>query len=205
MLRKNNPPFLHLWLLMSAFILLVPCCAMDKNTEDSLNIWYSYTTTQKKVSVSGVADCYRTITPDKNAFMQSDLRAAIKIVDTHATEKKIPFGNIILQSLSNAPIVKPDVHAEHWRGPTGFHSGLWWRSLNEPERQAYVQGVFWCTKTRNPATAHNTKTVKQAIHTLNGWYVIQDENWTDPRSNSRVDVSVIKAMQQTGILFIKEK
>jgi hypothetical protein len=80
---------------------------------------------------------------------------------------------------------------------------LWWRGIDERDRQAYIQGVFWCTQIRdNISILPPGQPVQQAVERVNEWYVISDEDWKDPRSNERVDISTIAALQRIGIIRI---
>jgi hypothetical protein len=193
--------------LVASFALAFAVYSAESNTSDSdQDIWRGYTAEQKQLAIAGFADCYRTASPNNGAFAQSDLVATVRIVDERASSAREDlFGNLILQSITRAPVVKPDVHSEHWEGATGFHSGLWWRGIDERDRQAYLQGVFWCTQSTNTITISGSQqSVQQAVSKLNDWYVISDDDWKDPRSNARVDVSVVSALQKTEILRIRK-
>jgi hypothetical protein len=156
--------------------------------------------------IAGFVHCYRSASSHKDAFTQSDDTAAIRMIDkTIKGGKDTPLGNLILQALNTAPNAKPDVHAEHWSGPYGFASGLWWRQISDQDRQAYVQGVFWCTEEVDYVKViTHSNSVQLAVKQLNDWYVISDEDWKDPRSNAHVDVPVVLAMQTTGIISIMQ-
>ena len=149
---------------------------------------------------------YRTASPNKNAFAQSDDTETIRTIDQAVSGGREELvGNSILQALKKAPRAKPDIHAEHWSGPYGFASGLWWRGLDDQDRQAYVQGVFWCAEiASNVVVSVPEKSVQEAVKKLNDWYVISDEDWKDTRSNARVDVPVVLAMQWSDIILIKQ-
>jgi hypothetical protein len=188
-----------------AFALMLAQSAIGSVPTSDREVWKGYSQEQKQLAIAGFADCYRSASGEKEVFALTDLVATGHLVDvalSHAEENQ--FGSLILQSLKNAPTVKPDVHAEHWNGPTGFHSGLWWRGIEDRDRQAYVQGVVWCAKVLNTVTISTpVLSVQQVVEKLNGWYVISDDDWSDPRSNARVDVSAIGAMQRLEILRIK--
>jgi len=188
-----------------AFALMLAQSALGNTSTSDRGVWQGYSQEQKQLVVAGFADCYRSVSGEKEAFALSDLIAAGHLVDealSRAEENQ--FGEIVLQSLKNAPIVKPDAHAEHWNGPTGFHSGLWWRGIENRDRQSYVQGVMWCAKVLNTATISVPGiSVQQIIERLNEWYVISDDDWKDSRSNARVDVSIISALQRIGVLHTK--
>jgi hypothetical protein len=190
-----------------AFILLVVWCALGSTaTASDRDIWKNYTPEQKQLAIAGFTDCYRSVSANKEAFTKTDMVTAVRLVDEASSGAgEASFGSLILQSVKKAPVAKPDAHAEHWEGPTGFHTGLWWRGIEDPERQAYLQGVFWCTEVSNGiATVASQESVQQAVAKLNDWYVISDDGWKDPRSNARVDASAISALQRVEILRIKK-
>jgi len=167
--------------------------------------WSAYSLEQKKVSVAGFVHCYRTNSSKDDAFAQVDDSAAIRLIDHTARAGGEPFGVVILNGLRNAPTAKPDSHAEHWKGPYGFAAGLWWRGLDNTTREAYVQGVFWCAASQqNGVVKIKDGSVQTAVGRLNDWYVIQDDDWKDPRSNARVDIPVFVAMERTNILNFKK-
>lgn len=170
------------------------------------DIWMGYTPEQKELAIAGFTDCYRSASSSEKAFARTNMAAAARIIDeTSGKTDEPPFATVILRSIRKAPTVKPDAHGEHWEGPTGFHSGLWWRGINNPDRRAYVQGAFWCAQVLGVDTISAPKEeVEQAVTKLNDWYVISDEDWKDPRSNARVDISVISALQKIEILHISK-
>jgi len=185
-------------------MLLTPPCAHGEVNNSDLNVWHTYSTEQQRLIIAGFADCYRTSPSRKDAFEQSDYVAVIRMVNEAVNSRKqSSLGKLILESLMSARRAKPDVHAEHWSGPYGFDSGLWWRQISDQNRQAYVQGVFWCAEeVDNIKVIAPDKSVQFAVKQLNDWYVISDEDWKDPRSNARVDVPVVLAMQTSGIISI---
>jgi hypothetical protein len=168
-----------------------------------INTWKGYSTEQKTQSLVGFVHCYRTALSSKNAFAQTDLETVIRIVDAALTENKdqSAIGDLILDALKKAPRAKPDKYAEHWQGPYGFTDGMWWRGADDRNRQAYVQGAFWCAETASGrAIGVFEKSVPATVQKLNDWYLVSDEDWKDPRSGKRADVSVLSAMQQVGII-----
>jgi hypothetical protein len=187
-------------------VLLLAQCTRGNAAVTDRAAWQHYTPEQKQLVIAGFTDCYRSASANREAFAKSDSASAVRFVDeASGSAEELPFGTLILQSIKKAPIVKPDVRAEHWAGPTGFHSGLWWRGIEDPERQAYLQGVFWCTDVLNgTAIIAPQETVQRAMVKLNDWYVISDDDWKDPRSNARVDVAVISALQRVEVLNIKK-
>lgn len=193
------------FLLCITFLLLLPSCTVGSASTD-FSIWNAYSAEQKKMSIAGFVHCYRTVSSSNNAFAESDDTVAARMVDEATKSAKEGLvGQLILQSLKKAPRAKADVHAEHWPGPYGFASGMWWRNLDDQNREAYVQGVFWCAETSGGvAVSVNEKSVHEAVKKLNDWYVVSDEDWKDPRSNTRVDVPVVLAMERNEILSIKK-
>jgi hypothetical protein len=202
----NRHHFVPKAFAMIALMLSLAQCATGEGTTFDRDIWRRYTPDQKKLALAGFTDCYRSVLPNKGAFARSDVFAAIRLIDEAShKDENLSFGSLILQSVKQAPSVKPDTHAEHWEGPTGFHSGLWWRGIENPDREAYVQGAFWCVQVINAAEIVNShEPILQAVERLNNWYVISDDDWKDPRSNARVDVSVISALERVGVLRIKK-
>lgn len=166
--------------------------------------WKGYTAEQKELAIAGFLHCYRTASSHDSAFAQTNVATVIRIVNETQEAESTTFGSLIFQALKKAPNAKPDVHAEHWSGAYGFSTGLWWRGLEKPGREAYVQGVFWCAETAaNVSVTMPGQSVPEAVHKLNDWYVVSDDDWKDPRSNARVDVPVAVAMQRTGIVSIR--
>ena len=204
MRQINRKLFISQMLTVLFIMVLIPRCTFATDGGANRSIWAGYSAEQKKLAIAGFVHCFRTSPPNPNAFAQSDDSAVIrKIGHDLGSEKAVLIGSAILQALKSAPHSKPDIHAEHWSGPYGFASGLWWRGLDDGDRQAYVQGAFWCAAIPDSATISTTGiSVVQAVNTLNDWYVISDDDWKDPRSNARVDVPVVVAMQRAGILSI---
>lgn len=165
--------------------------------------WLGYTPAQKQLAVAGFTDCYRSQSSDKRAYGERNLSAAVHLIDAAAKSGDVSLASLILQSIQKAPIVKPDPHGEHWSGPTGFHSGLWWRGIEDDARQAYVQGVVWCSQAPKVSVQISDTSSHAIVSKLNDWYVIMDDDWKDPRSNARVDVPVISALQKVEVLHIK--
>lgn len=165
--------------------------------------WLGYTPAQKQLAVAGFTDCYRSQSSDKRAYAGRNLAEAVHLIDAAAKSGDVSLPSLIIQSIQKAPIVKPDPHGEHWNGPTGFHSGLWWRGIEDSERQAYVQGIVWCSQAPGVSVQISDTSSQAIVSKLNVWYVIMDDDWKDPRSNARVDVPVISALQKVEVLHIK--
>lgn len=153
-------------------------------------------------SLVGFIHCYRAALSSKHAFAQTDLEAVVRRVDTtFSANKDQSIGDLILDALKKAPRAKPDKYAEQWQGPYGFTDGMWWRGADDRNRQAYVQGAFWCAETASgKAIGVFEKSVAATVQKLNDWYLVSDKDWNDPRSGKRADVSVLSAMQQVGII-----
>lgn len=185
-------------------MLLAPMRAIGGEGAADRNPWKGYTPEQKEVAIAGFLHCYRAGSSQNHAFSQTDVASVIRIVNEAEETKNTTFGSLILRALKMAPSAKPDVHAEHWSGPYGFSTGLWWRGLENRDREAYVQGVFWCAEVATTVLITTPgRSVAEAVHKLDAWYVVSDDNWKDPRSNARVDVPVVVAMRRTDIVSIR--
>jgi len=167
------------------------------------SLWGGFTPAQKQLAIAGFTDCYRSQSSDKKAYAGRDLAAAVRLVDGATKSGDVSLPSLIIQSVQRAPNVKPDPHGEHWNGRTGFHSGLWWRGIEDGERQAYVQGVIWCSQVPKVSLQISDTSRQEVVSKLNDWYVISDDDWKDPHSNARVDVPVISALKKIEVLHIK--
>lgn len=184
-------------------ILTVVLAVLGSDSAYCQSPWMGYTPAQKQLAVAGFTDCYRSQSSDKKAYAGRNLAATVRLIDAAAKSGDLPLPSLIIQSIQKAPVVKPDPHGEHWSGPTGFHSGLWWRGIEDGERQAYVQGIVWCSQAPQVSAQMSDTSSQAVVSKLNDWYVISDDDWKDPRSNARVDVPVISALQKIEILHIK--
>ena len=187
-------------------ILSAPSLVCGEAIVDSA-IWRGYSNEQKQLAVLGFTDCYRSLSDNLNIFIDCDLKEAIRLVDDSLNhEDKESLKNLILRSVKAAPTIKPNEQEERWEGPSGFHSGLWWRGIDDKKRQAYIQGVFWCAQNnRLIDIANPKKSIRQVVEALNEWYVVSDDEWKDPRVNKRVDISVITALDKVHLLRIKDR
>ncbi|HEX3842989.1 MAG TPA: hypothetical protein VHV80_01405 [Steroidobacteraceae bacterium] len=168
--------------------------------------WVRYSLEQKTVAVAGFVHCYRESASQADAFENVNTASAISTVDRLMGRRSMKLGGMILQALKNAPNARLDVHAEHSSGPYGFAKGLWWRGLDDRDRQAYVQGVFWCAENSSDTSINVPRhSAFEAVHRLNDWYVVADEGWKNPKSNARVDVPVIVAMKTLAIIAIGKR
>lgn len=184
----------------ATFIILLSCWSTGSSSP-VINAWSEYSSEQKTQSIVGFIHCYRTALSSKNAFAQADITVAVRMVDAALPESKEAIGNLILEALKKASRVKAEKYAEHWGEPYGFNDGMWWRGANDQNRQAYVQGVFWCAETASGKTIGvSDKSVTAAVQKLNVWYLVSDEDWKDPRSGNRADVPVVSAMQKAEII-----
>lgn len=201
-MRRINRSF-YIYETLTLLVLLLSFSAFGSEAGYAQNLWSSYTSGEKQLAIAGFADCVRTQSSSKSAFANTDLVSVVRFVDDTAKSSDLPFANLILEALQKAPVAKPDPHAEHWSGPTGFHSGLWWRGVEDGERLAYVQGIVWCTQASGISARVADTSSQATVAKLNNWYVITDDDWKDPRSNARVDVPVISALQKIEVLHIK--
>lgn len=169
-----------------------------------VKVWSHYSQAQRRQAVAGFVHCYRMESSNKVAFANIDVPAVVQNIDRTALGASSKIANVILRALKDAPAVKLDIHAEHWDGPYGFATGMWWRGLDDHDRDAYVQGVFWCAETSvNIVVSVPEKSVRNAVNRLNDWYVVSDDDWKDPRSTERVDVPVVEAMQLNGLVIVQ--
>jgi hypothetical protein len=132
--------------------------------------------------------------------MNTNLSSTVSFIDGSAKSDGVPFASLILRALEKAPAAEPDPHGEHYDGPTGFHSGLWWRGVGNSERGVYVQGIVWCTQAPGVSARMRDISTEAIVKKLNDWYVVNDDDWKDHRSNARVDVPVISALQKMEVL-----
>ena len=197
----NRNVFLYDTLALVTFVSLLS--AFGSGIAYGQGPWDGYTPAEKQLAIAGFTDCYRSQSSNKYAFASSNLDVAVRLVDESPKSNGLPFASLILQALQKAPVAKADPHAEHWNGPTGFHSGLWWRGVESGDRQAYVQGVVWCTQAPGVSARMAETSSQTIVAKLNDWYVITDDDWKDPRSNARVDVPVVSALQKIEVLHIK--
>jgi hypothetical protein len=188
---------------MAALSVLLSCCSFG--AVGGITAWKEYSAAQKTQSVVGFIHCYRTLLSNKEAFAQADISVVTRAIDAALTNNRDKnIGTSILEALRNAPHAKPDKYAEHWDGAYGFNDGMWWRGVDDEDREAYVQGVFWCAETpAGKAVALSEKSVTAAVQKLNDWYLVSDDEWKDPRSAKRADVAVLSAMRRIGILSKK--
>jgi hypothetical protein len=198
----NRAYFVRQCLAIATLVILVSCGSFGSTGFPGIDAWKEYSTEQKTQSIVGFIHGFRTALSSKNAFAQTDLGTVIRMVDAAVTENKDQsIGDLILDALKKAPHAKPDKYAEHWEGPYGFTDGMWWRGADDKNRQAYVQGVFWCAETASrKAISISEKSVPAAVQKLNDWYLVSDEDWKDPRSGKRADVPVVAALQELGII-----
>lgn len=201
---KNAVAQQILWI--AVFTLLLPWYAFGEVSANDRGVWNGYSAGQKKVSIAGFVHGYRTGVSRNDAFAQTDTTAAVQMVDQAATGGTGTLvGKLILEALKKAPSREPDAHAKHTNGPYEIATGMWWRGAKDKDRQAYVQGVFWSAETAPRVVVRvPEKSVDEAVKKLNSWYQVWDEDWKDPRSDQRVNVPVVVAMQQTGIISIKK-
>jgi hypothetical protein len=98
-------------------------------------------------------DCHKRLFPPPNATKYNADDMTFGRVGEPAEKSTKPMGELILEAMKEISPAAPNVHAEHG----SVDDGMLWRGLTEPKKQAYVQGVFWCTlnipapETRLPA------------------------------------------------------
>jgi hypothetical protein len=109
------------------------------------------------------------------------------------------MGQLMLDAMKEVTPAHANVHAEHG----SVDDGMLWRGLIDQEKQAYVQGVFWCVRISNGNATIPQQSIQRVVQKLNDWYVVTDDDWKDPRSNARVDVPVISALQKMEVLHFK--
>ena len=191
-----------IWGALIAFSLSFSATSADASGRGA-TIWNDYSAAQKALSLMGFLQCYTLVSSDENAFERVDTAAALRIVtEATKTDSAISVGDIMLDALNRAPRYKSEVSGEHWDGPYGFATGLWWRALFDEERGAYFQGVLWCAESNSDKV---TVLQQDAIDKLNSWYLISDEDWKDPRTGVRADVAVMEVMQQLQIVRLNAK
>jgi hypothetical protein len=193
-----------LWIVVLA--LSLPWHAFADAGANDRDVWNGYSASQKKVSIAGFVHGYRAGVSRNDAFAQTDTTAAVQTVDQSATGGTgRMLGKLILEALKKAPSREPDAHADRKNRPYENATGTWWRGAKDKERRAYVQGVFWSAEIAPRVVVRvPEKSVDETVKKLNGWYQVWDEDWKDPRSDQRVNVAVLVAMQQTGIISIKK-
>lgn len=192
------------FLAIAAPFFLCQSLGLAQASDAGRETWMRYSSEQKTAAIAGFVHCYRDSVSQADAFENTDTAGVRRIVDRLMGRRSMKFGGVILQALRNAPKARADVHAEHSSGPYGFATGLWWRGLDDGDRQAYVQGVFWCAEgSADISLRLGRHPVSEAVHRLNDWYVVSDEDWKSSRSNARVDVPVIEAMKTVAIIRIR--
>ncbi len=197
-MRRISKVFLSFILFATLACLVLPHGAYGESSNH--DTWKNFSVAQKRYALFGFIDCHRLLSPHANASMyNADERVYGEVDMLAAVNSDTSMGKLILDAMGKTPAAAPDSHAEHG----SVDDGMLWRGLIEREKEAYVQGVLWCAETA-PATTVSLlqKSASGAVKTLDDWYVVSDDDWKDPRSNARVDVPVVVAMQRAGILSI---
>lgn len=191
---------------IAALLFLSQALGLAQARDAGRETWMHFSSEQKTMAIAGFVHCYRESVSQADAFGNTNTASAMRIVDRLMDRRSMKFGEVILQALQKAPNARVDVHAEHSDGPYGFAKGLWWRGLDDRDRQAYVQGVFWCAE-NSPDISINVPghSVFEAVRRLNDWYVVSDEDWKSSRSNARVDVPVVVAMKTVAVIAIEQR
>jgi hypothetical protein len=190
-----------LFFLFAALVFwIMPHSAHGESSKSDHDIWKTFSLGQKRYALFGFIDCHKRLFQPPNATRYNADDRTFRRVDELSEKSTKPMGELILEAMKGISPAPPDVHAEHG----SVDDGMLWRGLIEQEKQAYVQGVFWCA-VNIPATKIRPvgKSVGTAVKALDDWYVVSDDDWKDPRSNTRVNVPGIVAMQRTEIISIK--
>jgi len=187
--------------LVALLLWFMPRTAHGQTSARDSDVWRSFSSAQKRYAFFGFIDCRkREYPPTKTIRYNADDRT-YKRVDELADKRTNPMGQLMLGAMKEVPPAQADVHAEHG----SVDDGMLWRGLLDQEKQAYVQGVFWCAQISNADMTISQQSIQQVVQKLNDWYVVTDDDWKDPRSNARVDVPVISALQKEVIKFAAAK
>jgi len=187
------------FLLFAALLVSIEPRANGQNSKLNSDIWKSFSLTQKRYALFGFIDCHKELYPPPNTIRYGADDKTYKRIDELARNSSKPIGELILEAMKQVSPATPDIHAEHG----GADDGMLWRGLIGEEKQAYVQGVFWCVHTSTGNANIAQQSIQQVVEKLDDWYIVSDDDWKDPRSNERVDVPVISALQQIGVLHLK--
>lgn len=195
-MRRINNVSASFFLLVVAICWMVPHTAYGQSPNHE--IWKGFSLEQKRYALFGFIDCHRLLFPHSNPSMyKADERVYSEVDKLVAHNGDTLMGKLILHAMTKTPPAAPDTHAELG----GVDDGMLWRGLIEQEKEAYVQGVFWCAETASgKAISASKESVTAVVQKLNDWYLVSDEDWKDPRSGKRADVPVVSAMQKLGII-----
>lgn len=206
-MRQINHTFIALKVVLLTIIILSASSLVYGQATADTTVWRGYSVEQKQLAVLGFTDCYRSASVNSKMFIDRDIQEVLRLIDNSINrDNKNSLKNIIINSVKKAPSIKVNEQGERWEGPVGFHSGLWWRGIDDKKRQAYIQGVYWFAENNHLLVITSPKkSIRQVVEALNEWYIVSDDEWKDPRSNERVDLSVISALDKTHLLQIKNR
>ena len=197
-MRRISSTSKSFFVLVTLLVWFVPHIAHGQNSDRGSDVWRSLSTAQKRYAFFGFIDCHKRSFPPTNAIRYNADDRTFKQADELADKSAKSMGEIMLDAMTEVPPADPDTHAEHG----SVDDGMLWRGLIDQEKQAYVQGVFWCAQISNGKATIPQQSIQPVVQKLNDWYVVSDDDWKDPRSNARVDVPVISALQQIGVLHL---
>lgn len=140
MRRMGNPPP-SFFVFVALVFWIMPITAHGEGSNSDRDTWKSFSLGQKRYALFGFIDCHKRLFPPPNATRYDADDRTFSRVGELAEKSTKPMGELILEAMKEIPPAGPDVHAEHG----DVDDGMLWRGLSEPEKQAYVQGVFWCT------------------------------------------------------------
>ena len=186
--------------LVALLVWIVPHVAQGQKSNRDSDAWRSFSPAQKRYAFFGLIDCHKRSIPPTNAVRYDTDDRTFKRADELADKSAEYMGEIMLDAMKQVRPVAPDTHAEYG----SVNAGMLWRGLIDQEKQAYVQGVFWCAQISKGKASIPQQSIQQVVQKLNDWYVVSDDDWKDPRSNERVDVTVISALQQIGVLHLNK-
>lgn len=198
-MHRTSSTLKPLFLFMAILLAFMPCIAGNPNSDRDFDVWRTFSSAQKMYAFWGFVGCYKlsVLRPSVNSYNVDD--RTYKRTDELVNKSAKPMGQIMVDAMKEVQPATPNVHAEHG----SRDDGMLWRGLMDGERLAYVQGVVWCVHVSKGNAIISRQPIQKIIKNVTDWYVIADDDWKDPRSNARVDVPVISALQNIGLLRIK--
>jgi hypothetical protein len=187
------------FVLAALLVCFMPHIADGQTSDRDSDVWRSFSSAQKRYAFFGFIDCRKRAFPPTNAIRYNADDRTYKRVDELVDKSANPMGQLMLDAMKEVTPAHANVHAEHG----SVDDGMLWRGLIDQEKQAYVQGVFWCVRISNGNATIPQQSIQRVVQKLNDWYVVTDDDWKDPRSNARVDVPVISALQKMEVLHFK--
>jgi hypothetical protein len=128
--------------LVTLLVWFMPHIAHGQNPDRGSDVWRSFSPAQKRYAFFGFIDCHKRSFPPTNAIRYNADDRTFKQADELADKSAKSMGEIMLDAMKEVPPAAPDAHAEHG----SVDDGMLWRGLIDQEKQAYVQGVFWCAQ-----------------------------------------------------------